>query len=175
MKFWPAPRGKAPFLPKMNVRTYQRLVYPFVGSQHLEQLFDIPSSKELSSISKNINVYIEPSEILGLITIKLQYKECSSLEKQGWQLVDTCRDVQGVIYSYLQDSMTIVIEMDFRENWPYWAPRIKVTEIKNDIYRIIPLVSSFNCNLRTEWSPAFGFDKTLLMLLSRILEQIHYV
>ncbi len=159
----------------MNARTYQRLVQPYVGTQHLEQLFDIPSSKELPSISKNINVFIEPSDQLGLITIQLTYRECSTLEKQGWQLMDTCQDVERLIYSYLKDSLTITVEMDFRENWPYWAPRIKVTDMKNDTYQIIPLVRSFNCDLRTEWSPALGFEKTLLMLLSRVLEKIQYV
>ncbi len=159
----------------MNPRTYQRLVQPFVGTEHLEQVFDIPSSKDLPSISKNINVFVEPSEQLGLITVKLQYKECSILEKQNWQLVDTCQDVQGLIYSYLKDTLTITMEMDFRENWPYWAPRIRTADIQNDIYQIVPVVRAFNCDLRTEWSPALGFEKTLLMLLSRILEQIHYV
>ncbi len=159
----------------MNARSYQRLVQPYVGTQHLEQVFDIPSSKDLHSISKNINVFIEPSDELGLITIKLRYKECSLLEKRNWQLMDTCEDVERLIYSYLKESFTITIEMDFRENWPYWAPRIKVTDIKNDTYQIVPLIRLFNCDLRTEWSPALGFEKTLLMLLSRILEQIHYV
>jgi len=159
----------------MNLRTYMRLVHPYLAAQHLEQVFDIPSSKVLPSQSKRLNVSLQPSDQLGLVSVVLHYKECSTLEEQGWQLLDTCKDVEGVIYSYLQDSFQMTIQMDFRENWPYWAPRITVHDIKNDRYDITTLVRHFNCNLRTEWSPALGFDKTLLMLLSKILEKIHYV
>jgi len=159
----------------MNVRTYNRLVTPYLGRSHLEQVFDIPSSKVLPSTTKRINVYVRPSDELGLISVEFHYSEKATIEEQGWQLMDVCKDVEGVIYSYLQDSFHVTFEIDFRERWPYWGPKISLKEMKNDRYNIAPLIRQFNCDIRAEWSPALGFDKTLLMFLSRILEQIKYV
>jgi hypothetical protein len=159
----------------MNARTYQRLVQPFLNSEHIEQAFDIPSTKVLPTQTKYINVIIHPSNELGLLTATFSYKECSALEAEGWQLLDTCKDVQGLVYSYLRDSLKITLEIDFRDHWPYWAPKIKVIHCSNETHNITKLVQQFHCDLRAQWSPALGFEKTLLMLLVRILERIHYV
>jgi hypothetical protein len=159
----------------MNPRIYQRLIQPHLAVPHLEQIFDIPSIKVLPSLAKSIHVIVVPSDELGLLTLEVTYKERSTLEHDGWQLMDTCKDIQGVIYSYLQDTLKVTIQMDFRERWPIWAPKLKVTHCSDDRYKITPVVNQFHCDLRAEWSPALGFDKALLMLLSRILEAIKYV
>lgn len=159
----------------MNTRTYNRLVLPYLDTRHLEQVFDIPSIKVLPSITKRINVYLRPTDELGLLYIHLDYSEKATIDDQRWQLMDVCKDVEGVIYSFLQDSWSLTIEIDFRERWPYWGPKLKLMGLENDRYKLEPLIRQFNCDIRAEWSPALGFDKTLLMLLSRILEQINYV
>ena len=159
----------------MNVRTYQRVVQPFLATQHLEQVFDIPSSKALPSVTKSLNVSVIPSDQIGLLDIRIAYSECSTLEAEGWQLLDVCEDIEREIYSYLRHTVKLTIEVDFRDHWPYWAPKIKLIHSSNDSEHLTRLVHQFNCDLRTEWSPALGFDKTMLMLLSRILEELKYV
>lgn len=160
----------------MNVRAYTNLVQPFVGNNNqIEQVFGIPSTKVLTTTTKLLNVAFVPSEELGRIELVLTYRELSNLEYEGYEMLDTLKDTQGIIYSFLRDTFRVTIELDFRDHWPFWAPKIKVTHTNNNNYNIDMLVKRFNCDLRAGWSPALGFEKTVLMLLTLILEAIHYV
>lgn len=165
----------------MNARAYQHLITPLLAHQaKIEHAFDIPSIKDLPTLVKLLNIQMveqEEEQEIGLLTFTLTYKEISPLEFRGWKLMDLPEDVEREIYSYFKNSLEITLQIDFRNRWPFRSPRTKILSCSKQAQtkEFTELVHRYNCDLQADWSPALGFDKTLLMLLVRLLEKIQYV
>ena len=159
------------------IRAYTKHIYPFLKQHgsHTEQAFDIPSIKVLPTETSLLNVTLTGLDEIGLVEVKIDLKKMSTLEYNEIQLDPICEDVERLIYSYLQDSLSVTVLMDLRNNWPFWSPKMKVIQISKDEHDLNKVIQRFNCDLSTDWSPALGFDKTVLLLLNRILEATKYV
>ena len=161
----------------MNARAYQHLIAPLVSHREtIEHAFDIPSIKVLPTNVKSLNLRLEEGQDeLGTLTFHLTYRELSKLEYEAWKLIDLPEDIEREIYSYFKKTLELRFQIDFRNRWPFRSPRVSILSLTVSDSKLKELVHRFNCDLQAEWSPALGFDKTLLMLLVRILEQLQYV
>jgi hypothetical protein len=159
------------------IRAYTKHIQPFLQEHgsHTEQAFDIPSTKVLPTETQILNVTLTGLDEIGLVEVKIDLKKMSTMEHQEIHLDPVCDDIERLIYSYLKDSLSLTVLMDFRNNWPFWSPKMKLIKISKDTHDLNSVVQRFNCDLSADWSPALGFDKTLLLLLSRILEATKYV
>lgn len=164
------------FGPPMEARLFERLMRPLQPHlNHLEQAFDIPSSKVLPTRTKSIRLQIDESANLQRVPVTVYYRDICRLESGRWQIPAVPEEIEDLIYSYLRDKVTIRFEIEIANRFPYRAPKVKVTECSNPNYDIYTLVEKFNCEAQDSWSPALGLDKTLLILFSQILELIGYV
>lgn len=158
----------------MNARAYQHLLSPLQAHQgHIEHAFDIPSIKVLPTLVKFLNIQLAEGEELGLLTFLLTYREVSPLEYGRWKLLDLPEDMEREIYSYLKSSTVLTFQVDFRNRWPFRSPRVTVLSDTSS-YGFSKVIHRYNCDLQAEWSPALGFEKTVLMLLVRILDHIQF-
>jgi hypothetical protein len=159
------------------IRTYTKTILPFLKAHgsHTEQAFDIPSIKVMPTETTLLNVSLKDLEEIGLVELTVTIKKLSTMEHQDVHIDPVCYDVEKLIYSYLQDTFTVTVLMDFRNNFPFWGPKMKLSKVSKDIYNLDSVINRFNCDLQADWSPALGFDKTLLLFLSRILEATNYV
>lgn len=160
----------------MNPRAFQRMMQPFekFNGIHIEQAFDIPSSKDLPTTQKRICVKFGDLTQVGHLDLAIYHQERSLLESQRAQLLDVPEDLERLIYSYLKETITLKLQVDFTR-CPFRAPKVSVVECSHPSIDIYTLVERFNCDACHDWSPALGIDKSLLILLSRILELIGYV
>lgn len=158
----------------MNARAYQNLLSPLHKHQgHIEHAFDIPSIKVLPTLVKCLNIQLAEGEELGLLSFTLTYRELSPLEYGCWKLIDLPEDMERKIYSYLKSTTVLKFQVDFRNRWPFRSPRVTVLSDKSN-YEFSKVIHRYNCDLQAEWSPALGFEKTVLMLLVRILDHIQF-
>jgi hypothetical protein len=161
----------------MNPRAFNRMMERFRhhGTSHLEQVFDIPSSKVLSTLTKLINLQITETSQLGVLEFTFKYMELSTLQYQGWKLMDMCEDMERLVYSYLKDVLVLKFQIDFSNRFPFRAPKVTITFCSNPRYDIYTVTEQFNCDTFHDWSPALGIDLTTLCFLNRVLEAIKYV
>jgi hypothetical protein len=160
----------------MNPRAFNRCMERFQrnGNHHIEQVFDIPSIKVLPTEAKLINLYLAETTQVGIVEFTLKYMEVSTLQWQRWKMMDVCDDIERLIYSYMQDTLVLKFQLNFSQ-FPFRAPKVKITYCSNPHYDLYKVVEQFNCDAQYDWSPALGIDLTVLTLLSRMLEEIHYV
>lgn len=141
----------------------------------LEQAFDIPTIKDLGSTRKELHVSFEH---VGYDTLKISidYSHILVVDSKDWMPPTLPEDLEKQIYDFLKpsDGLKLRLHMKLRDI-PLRAPRINVTYCSNPLLDIYTVIEIFNCQIRECWSPAFGIQTTIHMLLCRILEEIKYV
>ncbi len=153
----------ANYLSTMMLRTYARCVERIEKHKdHLEQYFDVPSEKVNGNTKRSLQFSAEPTETLGILECRFQYKEMSRF--QG-EIPGLNKDVESHIYSYFSSKKSITFLVDCTNAFPLFPPTFHLKETNSKA--LSEALETAQCKFhRNDWSPAFGLDGTLLCLLT---------
>jgi hypothetical protein len=143
--------------------------------KNIHQYFGIPETTYDGAVQTTLRIHLEPQEILGDYILVIHRMQKHLAELEGVPLACLPSDLERNIYKYLADSNTIKIHMRISHEFPIRPPQFAFMEATRQAHEIKNVVDQFKCSLAPEWSPSFGIEKSVLYLLSNILQELHYV
>lgn len=112
---------------------------------------------------------MEPTDILGTYIVILQRTSQHTAEFKKVPLTILPFDIEKLLYGFLSHSNTIRMKMILPNDFPIRPPRFDLLSATRKEPSIQKEVAAFNCDLAVDYSPALAVEKTLLILLTRIL------
>lgn len=143
------------------------------GFSNLETYFQI-SPIQTNVQEKRIHSWFELTDILGHYILVLRVTEQNRAEIMGVPLELFPEDIERLIYGYLKSSNEIRIQMTTPDLFPIRPVFFKLLSATHSATQIQTIVHQINCDLNLNYSPALAIEKTILILLSRILVFIKY-
>ena len=140
---------------------------------NLETYFQI-SPTQTDAQQKSVKIWFEPTDFLGQYVLVLRVKEQNLGEKVGVPLEIFPEDIERLIYGYLKGSNEIRILMTTPDLFPIRSVSFQLLSATHSATQIQSIVHQMNCDLNVDYSPALAIEKTILILISRILECIKY-
>lgn len=140
---------------------------------NLETYFQI-SPTQTNSQEKRIHIWFEPTDILGEYILVLRIQEQNRAEIMNIPLEIFPEDIERHIYGYLKTSNEIRIQMKTPDLFPIRSVSFKLLSATHSASEIQTIVHQINCDLNVDYSPALAIEKTILILISRILVFIKY-
>lgn len=162
----------------LSVKTQRALMrcMEFASKSHFENLenyFQI-SPTQTDAQEKRVQIWFEPTDFLGQYILVLRIKEQNLAETVGVPLEIFPEDIERLIYGYLKGSNEIRIRMTTPDLFPIRSVSFKLLSATHAATQIQIIVHQINCDLNVDYSPALAIEKTILILISRILESINY-
>ena len=141
--------------------------------RNLESYFQI-TPIQTGSQEKRVQIWFEPTEVVGQYILALDYTEQNLAEKEAVPLLVFPEDIERIIYSYLRDQNQIRIKMTFPEAFNIRPLSFKLLSATKRITEIQAAVHQMNCDLNVEYSPALAIEKTVLIMIVRLLEVLPF-
>ena len=143
-----------------------------VDYHNLEEVFLIPTPVQQDQAEIKTSIWIEPSNSAREFTFVLERNVQSLAEKKRISIKQLPVEMERLIYGYLKSSNTIRIKMILPDSFPLQSPRFELESAIHKSSQLQTMIETLNCQLRVSNSPAHSVKSLLLILVSRILEEI---
>lgn len=143
--------------------------------QDLHTYFQIPEVVQKDYLETSLNIWIEPTDILGCYILVLHQVTSHLADAEKVPLEVLPEDIERLIYGFFVDSNTIRIQMELTNDFPIRPPKFTLLTATKGGTKIQKVTHQMNCDLYSEYSPALAIEKTLLILLSRLLNKLEYI
>jgi len=143
--------------------------------QDLHTYFQIPEVVQKGQLETSMSIWIEPTDILGVYIVVLHQVTAHIADNEKVPLELFPEDIERLIYEFFVESNTIRIQMELPNDFPLRPPKFTLLTATKGGTKIQKVTHQLNCDLYSEYSPALAIEKTLLILLSRILNKLKYI
>jgi hypothetical protein len=143
--------------------------------QDLHTYFQIPEVIQKDHLETSLNIWIEPTDILGVYILVLHQVTAHLADAAKVPLKAVPEDIERLIYGFFVESNTIRIQMELTNDFPIRPPKFTLLTATKGGTKIQKVTHQMNCDLYSEYSPALAIEKTLLILLSRLLNKLEYI
>ena len=156
------------------IETFMQFAMP-TKFKNIHEYFGIPETTCDGSLQVTLRIHIEPQEILGNYILVIHREQNLLAELEGVPLACLPEDIERNIYKYLAYSNTIKIHMRISHEFPIRPPQFTFIGATQQAKQVQDIIEQFKCSLAPGWSPSFGIEKSILYLLSNILQELQYV
>ena len=143
--------------------------------QDLHTYFQIPEVIQKDHLETSMSIWMEPTDILGSYILVLHQVTAHLADTKKVPLETLPEDIERLIYGFFMDSNTIRIQMTLPNEFPIRPPQFTLLTATKGGTKIQQVTQQLNCDLSFDYSPALAIEKTLLILLSRLLNKLEYV
>jgi hypothetical protein len=143
--------------------------------QDLHTYFQIPEVVQKGYLETSMNIWMEPTDILGAYILVLHQVTAHLADTTKVPLEAVPEDIERLIYGFFVDSNTIRIQMELPNEFPIRPPKFTLLTATKEDTKIQKVTQQMNCDLCVDYSPALAVEKTLLILVSRILSKLKYI